>query len=390
MRVLSADERQVLLKISSIAGVEVGLFEVTATQLEKSIIDANYSIQQAFLRTGYHDYGLQPQGTDHKVSQRVAVKTRAGLEESTLSLYRPPTKAGDPRFWVSRLGQIHPHLRPPDLAAVVQDGKNCLVASLSDLARTGADLSDVETYFGLAPSRATSVAVELLAKLRALALHGPLPAVRSGDASVGMSVEAALGITPNPSRTPDYQGIELKSGRSLEDGKNKTLLAMVPKWKLSPVSSYADLLHAHGYLKEDGLRYLQCSVDGVRPNPQGLSLSVDLTSGHLIETFTADGVTTPILYWELDKFAKRLAKKHAETFWIEAVSVDGGFQLNRVVHTTSPRISSLALFLTDGTIFVDHTIREKADGGTRDHGMLFRIKARDLRQLFIVEGNYDL
>jgi len=165
---------------------------------------------------------------------------------------------------------------------------------------------------------------------------------------------------------------------------------MVPDWNMSPVSSYSDLLHTYGYLKEDGLKYLQCSVDGIRPNPQGLSLSVDLTSGHLIETFTSNGMTTPILYWDLEEFASRLAEKHAETFWIEAGSVDGGFQLNRVVHTTSPRLSSLALFLTDGTIFVDHTIREKADGGTRDHGMLFRIKARDLRQLFIVEGNYDL
>jgi len=390
MRALSAEERQVLLGISAIAGVEVGLFEVTSTQLKKSIIDANYSIQQAFLRTGYHDYDLQPQGTEHKTSRRVAVKTRDGLEESTLTLYRPPTGSGDPRFWVSLLGQIHPHLRPLDLAAIVQDGNSCLVASLSDLARSGDDLTDVKAHFGLAPSRATSVAVELLAKLRALALQGPLPAVRSGDTSVGLSVEAALGITPNPSRTPDYQGIELKSGRSLDGGKNKTLLAMVPDWNMSPVSSYSDLLHTYGYLKEDGLKYLQCSVDGIRPNPQGLSLSVDLTSGHLIETFTSNGMTTPILYWDLEEFASRLAEKHAETFWIEAGSVDGGFQLNRVVHTTSPRLSSLALFLTDGTIFVDHTIREKADGGTRDHGMLFRIKARDLRQLFIVEGNYDL
>jgi hypothetical protein len=48
------------------------------------------------------------------------------------------------------------------------------------------------------------------------------------------------------------------------------------------------------------------------------------------------------------------------------------------------------MFLTDGTIFVDRTIRQKPEGGTRDHGMLFRIKVRSLQLLFTVEGEYAL
>jgi hypothetical protein len=383
-------ERALLLEISQLPGIEVGLFEITSIQLEKAIIDANFSIRHSFLTTGFHDYGSQSQGGDSKVSHPIRVLTREGLVESTISLYRPQTKLGDPRFWISRLGQIHPHMKPGDLVAVVQDGSNCAAVCLSDVARTSSGIREIGDHFGLAPSRASTVAVELLAKLRTLALHGPLPAVRSGDTAVGLSVETALGIKANSRQAPDYKGIELKSGRSLRGDKNKTLLAMVPDWGASPMSSYSELLYQYGYTKDDGLKYLQCSVTGLRPNPQGLSLAIDLSAGRLVESYSTVHASSPILYWDLDNLQQRVAKKHAETFWIEAEEVPDGFKLKRVIHTAAPRLSSLAMFLSDGTIFVDHTIRQKASGGTRDHGMLFRIKARDLRQLFTVEGNYLL
>ncbi len=48
------------------------------------------------------------------------------------------------------------------------------------------------------------------------------------------------------------------------------------------------------------------------------------------------------------------------------------------------------MFLTGGTIFVDHTIRQKLEGGTRDHGMLFRTQAKHLARLSEIEGEYAL
>ena len=48
------------------------------------------------------------------------------------------------------------------------------------------------------------------------------------------------------------------------------------------------------------------------------------------------------------------------------------------------------MFLTGGTIFVDHSIRQKPERGTRDHGMLFLTQAKHLARLFKVEGEYAL
>ena len=43
-----------------------------------------------------------------------------------------------------------------------------------------------------------------------------------------------------------------------------------------------------------------------------------------------------------------------------------------------------------GAVFVDHTIRQKPEGGTRDHGMLFRTQAKHVARLFNVEGEHTL
>ena len=54
MRQLQQGEKDLLGKLVSIQGTEVGLFEVTAVQLEKSIVDANFSIRAAFAATWIH------------------------------------------------------------------------------------------------------------------------------------------------------------------------------------------------------------------------------------------------------------------------------------------------------------------------------------------------
>ena len=162
----------------------------------------------------------------------------------------------------------------------------------------------------------------------------------------------------------------------------------------SPVGSYAGLLERCGYFKDDGLKYLQCSVVGSAANPQGLVLSVDYEEGILNEYWDGPEGTERVAIWELEVLRNALAEKHNETFWVEATEVQTphgkGFSLKKVLHTSSPRLSAFSLFLSDGTVFVDHTIRQKPEGGTRDHGMLFRTKAKHLDRLFKVEGEYAL
>jgi hypothetical protein len=436
VRQLQQGEKDLLGRLVSIQGAEVGLFEVTAVQLEKSIVDANFSIQAAFATTGFHYYEAQPQGEDHKVVVDLALLTSSGLVETKMSMYRPDTKGGDPRLWIYRLTSLCPEVRPGDVIAIVQDGTSCTALNLSDPRASASEddltlrdrsasepaviaevkrrspsrgdiasdldpaetaqsrFSEVQGLFPAGPTGATGVAVELLDRLRMIASAGPILSERRGDTAVGYAVETALGIKANSSKRPDYKGIEIKSGKSIRGNSNKTLFAKMFDRDMSPVGSYAGLLDKCGYFKEDGLKYLQCSVDGRAPNPQALVLSVDYQDGLLREKWGPLDSAELVAVWELARLQEDLANKHRETFWVEATEVQmpegRGFAVSKVLHTSTPRLSAFTHLLSDGTVFVDHTIRQKPEGGTRDHGMLFRTKAKHLARLFKVEGEYAL
>ncbi len=394
MRQQEQGEQELFGQLASIGSVEVGLFEVTATQLEKSIVDANFLIRTGFAATGFHDYLEQPKGQEYKVEVGVSLLTASGLREAKLSLYRPSTKAGDPRLWIQKLPSLYPETKAGDLIALVQDGAICAVSNLTDRVRTGNGVEEVKELFDRAAPVVSGIASELLLKLENLAASGAFPAVSSGDNAVGLAVEAALGIKPNSRRIPDYKGIEIKSGHSVSGNANKTLFAKMFDKERSPTKSYAGLLAKCGYLKDDGLKYLQCSVTGNAPNPQGLKLSVDLAEGLLNEHWDGPSGAERVAVWKLVELEAALSEKHNTTFWVEAnkvtLSSGKGFQLGKVLHTSSPKLSAFSHFLADGTVFVDHTIRQKPEGGTRDHGMLFRTKALNLPRLFKVEGEYSL
>ena len=394
MRELVRIERELLRQLSLLDGTEVGLFEVTAVQLNKGIVDANFSIRQAFRSTGFHDYATQVQGKEHKVVADIALLTPNGLAETKISLYRPVTKTGDPRLWIYRLEQLHPATKPGDIVAIIQDGEVCAALNLSDHARAGTSVEPVASLLRGNSPDLHGAASELLEKLRRVASAGPVLTSKKGDTAVGYAVETALGIRANSSRDPDFKGVEIKSGRSHAGNANKTLFGKMFDKARSPVGSYSGLLNRCGYLKDDGLKYLQCSVSGMAANPQGLYLSVDFESGLLNERWHGGLGDEVVALWELAVLQDALTKKHSETFWVEAHEVDTpngrGFALRKVLHTSTPRLSAFTLFLSDGTVFVDHTIRQKRDGGTRDHGMLFRTKAANLSSLFNVVGEYSL
>ena len=77
--------------------------QVTATGLKKSILDATTPMRTYFKENNVHDYELQAQGPENKVTKKTYILTGGKVIESTTSLYRPVTKEGDPRLWIYRL-----------------------------------------------------------------------------------------------------------------------------------------------------------------------------------------------------------------------------------------------------------------------------------------------
>ena len=109
-------------------GDPFAFLRVTETGLTKRILDANRDVRDHFLKSGFHDYAAHEAGAENRV-YRSGVLVRGKEEVRTeVSLYRPRTKTGDPRFWPSGLERI---ANPLELLALVASTDSLRVVNLT-------------------------------------------------------------------------------------------------------------------------------------------------------------------------------------------------------------------------------------------------------------------
>jgi MvaI/BcnI restriction endonuclease family len=370
------------------AGVASTLLFITATGLEKSILDATEPMREMLHRAGIHCYATQSQGDEGKVTLKAFLVDGAGQHEVKLSLYRPKTKQGDPRMWFYSLGG---YAKANDVMAVFVLNKAVHAINLTrtPLAAARGTGSALDALFRPFWQKAYSVSSELLQKLKDIAALGPLRAECVGDTAVGRSIETALGIPINSEREPDYKGIEIKSGRSSLTGRETraNLFACVPDWKLSNLKSSAAILDRFGYQRGQDFK-LYCTVTTRGPNSQGLQLTVDSAQRWLREIATKP-IQQEIVIWKMLTLEERLKAKHPETFWVKVQSEFRSgkeyFLLKSVTHTRNPNLPQMERMLVDGTITLDHLIKRQASGRTAEKGPLFKIERGRIRELFLGE-----
>lgn len=368
-------------------GIEYSLFEPTITGLKKSILDATRPVRQHFELEQFHCFEKQEQGPAHRKLKDAYFVTQHEITPTTVSLYRPLTKKGDPRMWFRGLPSF---ACPEDQIAIVifKDAAylfNFSQTSLADFSPRSLGQQILDQYCA---SR-SNTAEELLALLREIAKN-PIKANVKGDTAVGMAIEAALGIQPNSSRNPDYKGIEIKSGRG---GKSRTtLFAQVADWRISQQKSSAEILKKYGYQRNEDFK-LYCTVSTLKANSQGLRFVYESNADLLVEKdIEGNGVAA----WPGQLLRQRLEEKHAETFWIHAKStlIDGDeyLTLMSVTHTKKPLITQLLPLIESGVITMDHLIKRKGGGGNTvsEKGPLFKMNKRDLSLLFPAPIMYTL
>ncbi len=360
-------------------GVEFSIFEPTPTGLRKSILDATHVVRSHFELENFHFYWQQGQGSEHKVVKKAYFLFHDEKENTLVSLYRPNTKNGDPRMWFKGLPKF---ANPGDKIAIVvfHDELYLINLTMTNLSLSlQVEDSYIYQFLNHLKHERFSVADELLEQLSRLAKK-PFPALRSGDTAIGYTLETMLGIEANSSKQPDYKGIELKSGRG---GKNRTtLFAQVADWKVSPCKSSAEILSRYGYERGDDFK-LYCTVSTQKQNSQGLRFIYAQSKDELQEWYNSSEL---VAIWSGDVLRQRLKEKHAETFWIEAKSIDiegiEHFQLKSVTHTKSPILSQLMPLIESGVITMDHLIKKNTKGCVSEKGPLFKMNKGDLELLF--------
>lgn len=400
LRQLTAIERQRMKRLTA-ESVDITLLQPTWTALDKGYMDATAPVRNYLKENGLHDFELQGRGARENgvkidaflVSEQEQIKAPA-------SLYKPkakPTKDGDPRIWFSKL---HHHANPDDMLAVTEHDGQLVVINLTQV--DVAHVLDVQQSGPLwdvlrdISAEATSIADELLGKLRLIAAGGYVPSIMDerADTAIGRTLEDALGIAMNARREPDYKGIELKSYRRKPKSREnrKQLFAKVPNWEISKFNSMTDVLDAFGYFR-DGRDRLNCTVSAANVNSQGLTFKLDEKSGILneVSTTTDHGAFAS---WYLSDLRADLEKKHAETFWVGAKvhPIDGRehFEFTDVIHTRKPIGSQFDILVEQGEITMDHMMKRLDSGRAHERGPSFKIGAGSLDLLFPPSKTYAL
>lgn len=375
------------------AGIEAAFFVPTETAMRKSIIDAHDSLRGFLKREHIHDFEQQLQGTDAKAVIDAQFVTASDVLPCRVSLYRPTTKSGDPRFWIYGLSGW-------------ADANNLVATFIADGVLTFCTLSDPRVWAHRndadSPlhqilervSKQSPMEAELLDLINSIARQGFVRSLRTGDTGIGFTLESLLGIDANSSKSPDYKGIELKAARSFRKGKGRnrvTLFSQVPDWSSSRVGTALELVETFGYLDSSGRQSLYCTTSN-RPNPQSLYLVVEDDGS--VKCMSAKAATE-VVRWDLTSLEHRLAEKHASTFWVKAdvaasPSGDEYFHFRQVIHSRRPILANLGPLIQSGRVTMDFTVHVKENGRTRDHGYLFKIDPQNLDLLFPPPITYDL
>lgn len=378
-------------------GLEAALLVPTPTGLDKSIMDATGALREFLSQRGYHDFRTQPQGQEHKILRDVYFVRPATLEKSKVSLYRPPTKSGDPRIWLGSLTRSN--AAAFNLLALVIIEDTLYALNMSDAAVRDS-MDDAGSPFRKivdADRKISDTASELLGLLRAISARGFIRTMRPGDTGVGMTLETLLGIAANSKQSPDFKGIELKAKRSRgrRSDNRSTLFSKVPNWKLSPVGSAMGLLNRRGYIDSDGRLAIYHTLRGDRANSLGLTLEIDPLNDWVKQVYE-DPVSKRFEHdvtWEMPILKRNLAAKHKETFWVQAMcrgaKEDEEFHYVSVQQTQTPIVGNLPALVETGVVTIDYALH-KAGNRARDHGFLFKIHPDNLDALFPPPQIHDL
>jgi hypothetical protein len=375
--------------------IDVAFIVPTPTGLEKAYFDATRSVRSFFVRQQYHDYSDQRQGArENGRHLRGYLVCPDRLIETDVSLYRPKTKSGDPRIWLG--AKVKSYCCAYNLLAITVYGGALYVFNMSNpqlvcaMGRVGTVAGDLLATMSVGESE---IAKELLLKLRGIYALGFIPTRTQGDPGVGDTLEFKLGIHKNPSRAPDYKGIELKAKRESSRSSKFTLLNRVPDWKRSHFHSEQEVVESLGYVR-NGIKRLYCDVSATSVNTQGLYLELTDDATDLWQKAQRVDYTGEVVVWAMKTLREAILEKHHETFWISAKScfIDGveHFQYNSVRHTMNPRVELLDTLIEEGKLIYGWTAKIKPNGKVKDHGSEFRMKKGDLKLLFPREYNHDL
>ena len=374
-------EEQYINIIDNSTHGELVLIRMTPTMLNKSIIDASRPFRMLVKENLKIDYDNMKQGIENGLKSEVHILIDGELQTRTISYYKPKTKKGDPRFWISKLNNI---INTFDmLLLTVWRNRLYAIPLIGNFEKFSKALKSI---FQIDKAALPEAIKELEEHIREIYQSGWIKTLRGGDTGIGKTFESLLNIEENNKKEPDYKGIEIKCSRE-NSSTLQTLFSKTPNYaKLQ--NKRKDLVIDYGYWDSTKERYaLYVTINAMAENSKGWKLfcNDEREEVHVLK----DGKL--IVYYEYKILQDSLALKHKQTIFVKALSKNRKnkndsnelFLYESAFYCEESSFINFLSLLSEGKISLDFAIHhDPSTSKTRDHGFLWRIKKSYIPLLF--------
>lgn len=396
------DEQVYLSLITKIHSNEGVLVRLTATMIDKVIIDANYHMRALLKNNNILDYDSLGSGRENGTERNVTLLSPDHDEELTLNFYKVNGSGGraDRRWSISgikakvRQGILH----LGDLLYVIcSNSKKLIIINLTHNRLTYEQLTEKigldETAKLL--NEITPRLIDILNKGRVENSKGK---GKIAPKDVGDTLESLLKVKTNNFAGADLNGlIELKTkaSKTLD-----TLFTLRPNFTNTPVADIEQndrnrvsaFTRLYGYEsdKHPGCKCLYITI-GSKENPQNKQnfyLELSDSDEKVLLKHTEKNRNVTVAFWSFSELKQQLFLKHPATLWIKAESEEENgmvyFTYKEIEYTSKPNFENFLNMIRNGIVTYDwrgYTSPEGAYSG-KNHGNGWRIKNAERANLF--------
>ena len=218
-------------------------------------------------------------------------------------------------------------------------------------------------------------------KLREIKSKGYVESLRRGSTGIGYTFETLFGIEENNIPIPDIGGrVEIKTLR--KDSQSLITLFTFNKsvWHLSQ----KELILKYGYIDKKGRHALKNTIFYGKPIGQGIALDIDEEKNtiYLIDTASGTKLATWDTYVIVGKFMTKLSRVLVVLAERKSDRGKEYFYYDEAYFLSDPSARKFIKAFKEKIIGIDLRMHLKENGEVRNRGTAFRIKERDLIELY--------
>lgn len=218
-------------------------------------------------------------------------------------------------------------------------------------------------------------------KLENIKNKGFVPSLRRGPTGIGYTFETLFEVKENNIPIPDIGGrVEIKTIR--KDSQSLITLFTFNKgvWHIKQ----KDLIKKYGYLNSKKRYALKNTIFYRKPVPQGIGLEVDESKNiiNLIDINNKKILATWDVYVIVGKFMAKLSRLLIVMADRKLEGNKEYFHYNEAYLLTEPGARNFIKAFKNSLIGVDIRMHLKGSGAVRNRGTAFRIKEKDLLELY--------